>query len=348
MPHHIRFERVSRFAASPRASSYAALALAVLCFSVPAASQAPVIPSGPWKDLFNKKDFTGWSQAGNPPWSISNGIIQAKGGSGKTFLIWNEPMKDFELQVRYRLSTAEANSGIMIRSRCMDKANTLPTCGGTYSLCGPQMDVALPYSGTLYEECVAPLKQTGPDIDNCRKGLKTGEWITTSARVDGAKIAVWLNGVFCLEYTFTDPEHLSGGIFALQNHPPYDLVEWDYVKIRRLNVPGCTNPKASNFNPEADKDDGSCVVPAPLAPKGSAAPFPVSIAGNTVSFDVPWPGKFSASLSDADGKAVGRLDGNGPLRNVRMILAAPGVHFLEVTAPGSRVRLRIDGVGMAH
>jgi hypothetical protein len=295
--------------------------------------------------LFNKHDFTGWSQAGNPPWSVSNGLIRTQGGSGKTFLIWNEPLKDFELQVRYRLSTAEANSGIMIRSRCMDKTKALPTCGGTYALCGPQMDVALPYSGTLYEECVAPLKQTGPDIDNCRKGLKTGEWITTTARVDGANISVWLNGIFCLDYAFTNPDHLAGNIFALQSHPPYDLIEWDYVKVRKLNVPGCTNPKAPNFDPEASKDDGSCILPVALASGVSPSRPTASVRGNAVAFDIPWPGRFTAILEDVNGKAVGRQEGTGPLRNLHMSLPGPGIHFLDVTSGGRRQRIRVGGAG---
>jgi hypothetical protein len=192
---------------------------------------------------------------------------------------------------------------------------------------------------------VAPLKQAGPDIDNCRKGLKTGEWITTTARVDGAKISVWLNGAFCLDYAFTNPEHLSGNIFALQSHPPYDLVEWDYVKVRKLNVQGCTNPKASNFDPEASKDDGSCIAPVAIASGASVPALAASVRGNAVFFDIPWPGKFTAFLTDAEGKPGGRTEGTGPLRNLHMTIPGSGIRFLDVAAAGKRQRIRLIGAG---
>lgn len=125
-----------------------------------ALAQTPAIPTGPWKELFNKKDLTGWSSVGNPPWSITNGILQSK----------------------------------------------------------------------------------GQNIDNCRRTLKVGEWTTTVARIDGAKISLWLNGTHCLDYTFTNTEHLNGSIFALQSHPPFDAIEYEYVRMRKLNISGCTNP----------------------------------------------------------------------------------------------------------
>ena len=34
-------------------------------------------------------------------------------------------------------------------------------------------------------------------------------------------------------------------------------------------VPGCTNPQATNYNPNANVDDGSCVLPLPLTPQMS-------------------------------------------------------------------------------
>jgi hypothetical protein len=318
------------------------MAAALLCAAY-ALPQTPAIPTGPWKDLFNKKDLTGWSQQGNPPWSVVNGVLQTKGGSTKTYLIWPEPIKDLELEITYKLSTTNANSGIQVRSHCSDKTKTLPNCGGSYVVCGPQLDVAQSYSGRLFEECAAFLQFDGQNIDNCRRTLKVGEWTTTTARLEGAKISLWLNGTFCLDYTFTNAEHLDGNIFAIQSHPPFDLIEWQSIKIRKLNVSGCTNPKATNYNAEATKDDGSCKMPTGLTSmerkewKGS-----VAMSGSTVTYDIPEAGEYRVRLLDVNGAVAGRAAGNGPVVAGELRLDRPGIYFLEVDAAGAHTRHRID------
>ena len=327
----------------PRLGMAAALLTTLL--ALPALAQNPAIPAGPWKELFNKKDFTGWNQQGNPPWSIANGIISAKGGSTKTFLIWPEAIKDAEIEVKYKLSTTNANSGIQVRSHCLDKTKSLPTCGGTYQVCGPQLDVADAYSGRLFEECAAFLQFDGQNIDNCRRTLKVGEWTTATTRMDGPKIQVWLNGVYCLEYNFTNAEHLGAGIFAIQSHPPFDLIEWDYIRMRKLNVLGCTNPKATNYNPEATKDDGSCTVTT-LTGGMSREPDTwqgnVSVSGSKVSFAIPSAGAYRVRLLDVNGAVAGRASGNGPVAEGSLKLDRPGIYFLEIDAGGMHTRQRID------
>lgn len=320
------------------------LTVAVLLGAFSGFAQTPAIPTGPWKDLFNKKDLTGWNSVGNPPWNVVDGVLQMKGGSAKTYLIWPEPIKDMELEVTYKLSTANANSGIQVRSQCADKSKTLPTCGGTYVVCGPQLDVAQAYSGRLFEECAAFLKQDGPDIDNCRRSLKVGDWTTTTARVEGSKISIWLNGTFCLDYTFTNTEHLNGSIFALQSHPPFDLIEWKSIRIRKLNVPGCTDVKATNFNPEATNDDGSCQLPTSLTSAPAWSAYAASAAsGSVVTYSIPGAGRYSLRLLDVNGALVGQARGDGPVANAKMALPRPGIYFLEMNAAGAHSRRRIDG-----
>ena len=317
-----------------------AAALFAILMAVEGFSQ-PAIPAGPWKDLFNEKDFTGWKQQGNPPWTIAGGIISAKGGSTKTFLIWPEAVKDYEVEVKYKLSTTNANGGIQVRSRCLDKTKTLPDCGGTYQICGPQLDVAQSYSGRLFEECAAFLQFDGQNIDNCRRTLKVGDWTTSTARIDGAKISLWLNGTHCLDYTFTNAEHLENGIFALQSHPPYDLIEYDYIKMRKLNVLGCTNPKATNYNPEATKDDGKCIIPSGLMSRETAAPK-IAVTASTVSWSLSSAGEYRVRLVDVNGAVAARASGNGPVASASFRLDRPGIYFLEIESAGQHSRHRVD------
>ena len=317
------------------------LGMAALFLAGAVHAQNPAIPVGPWKELFNKKDFTGWGQQGNPPWSVSNGLIQTKGGSTKTFLIWPEAVKDAEIEVKYKLSTTNANSGIQVRSHCLDKTKSLPTCGGTYQVCGPQLDVADAYSGRLFEECAAFLQFDGQNIDNCRRTLKVGEWTTATTRMNGPKIQVWLNNVFCLEYTFTNSEHLEGGIFALQSHPPFDLIEWEYVKMRKLNVKGCTNPKAQNYNAEATIDDGSCQVTTLLGAAAKEWKGTFSVTGSSVTYGIPEAGAYRARLLDVNGTVAAKASGYGPIE-AALPLPRAGIYFLEIDAGGLHTRHRID------
>ncbi|MDB5106629.1 MAG: secreted glycosyl hydrolase [Fibrobacteres bacterium] len=299
-------------------------------------------PSGPWKELFNGKDLNnGWASQGNPPWSITNGILSSKGGSQKTFLVWKEPIKDAEIEVVYKLSSVNANGGIQIRSQCADRTKTGPTCGDSYQICGVQLDVAQAYSGRLFEECAAFLQFDGQDIDNCRRTLKVGEWTTATARVNGANVSVWLNGAHCLDYVLTKAENLEGTIFALQSHPPFDMIEYNSIKLRKLNVAGCTNPKATNYNAEATNDDGSCKLPTGLNRIASNMAPSVTVSGLAVQYRLPDAGRYLVRLVDAYGVVAKEIRGIGPVTDGRMDLPGKGIYFLDVDSHGALSRTKV-------
>jgi hypothetical protein len=314
-----------------RTAFAAALALASI-----ASSQTPPIPTGPWKDVFNKKDLTGWNYLQNGPWSVKDGILSSKGGSSKTFLMFPEQIKDMELEIKYKLSSDGANGGIQVRSVCSDRSKSLPTCGGTYQMCGVQLDVAKPYSGQLFEECAAFLANTGQNIANCRATLKVGEWTTTTARLNGNKISLWLNNVHCLDYTFTNAEHLNGHIFALQSHPPYDLIEYEHVKIRKLNVQGCTNKSSPNYNPEATIDNGTCLPSTTMGMSVEKWKGSYAVSASVLTYGIPESGPYEVRLLDVNGSVAGTARGEGPVRNASLRIDHPGLYFLEVNSAGSR------------
>lgn len=317
--------------------------LPLLGASLALSQAAPVIPSGPWTDIYNGKDFTGWSYAGNPPWSITGGILTAKGGTIKTMMIWNEPLKDVEVEVTYRLSTASANGGIQVRSQCKERTDAFPKCGN-YQVCGLQLDVAMNYSGKLFEECTGFLVNSGQHVDDCRRSLKVGDWMTTTARFNGSSFSLWLNGAHCLDYTFTKVEHLQGTIFALQSHPPYDPIDYKSVRIRKLNVAavaGCTNPSASNYNPQATQDDGSCKLTSLIGSRDIAQSARVYRNGAAVRFDIPTPDRYSVRLVDAFGIVLREESGMGPRVAREFALPSRGIYFLEMETRGSLARHRI-------
>ena len=151
----------------PLATATFLLASATLAFS----QANPPIPVGPWTDYFNGRNFDGWVYDATPPvpWTITNGILSAKGkgGTEKTMLIWKEPMKDYEVEVVYKLSSQGANGGIQVRSQCLNPNDKFPNCG-QYQVCGVQLDVAMDYSGKLFEECLGFFTPKVDHIADCR------------------------------------------------------------------------------------------------------------------------------------------------------------------------------------
>jgi len=325
--------------------NYLTFTFGLLMFANMVFSATPTIPTGPWTELFNGKDLSnGWLAVGNPPWSVSNGILISKGGSQKNFMVWKDSLKDFELSATYKLYSTGANGGFQVRSVCCDRSKTDPTCGKTYQICGPQEDVASDYSGRLFEEEVAFLQFDGQDIDNCRRTLKVGEWMTAVSRIDGPNISMWLNGVHCLDYVFTKEEHLSGRIFGLQSHPPYDEIDYNSIKIRILNgaeVLGCTNKLASNYNLLATKDDGSCKTVSNLLAIDSKQLSIGKITDAGISYQINTNGKYILRLTDVNGIIAKEIKGNGPIQNGNLKFPGLGIYILELTTEKSTTKSKI-------
>ena len=84
--------------------------LAVLALLLASAAYA----DGPWKQLFNGKDLTGWQHVGPGSFTVENGLLRTHGGMG---LLWYTPEKlgNCVLRVVFRGNGPRANSGVFIR-----------------------------------------------------------------------------------------------------------------------------------------------------------------------------------------------------------------------------------------
>jgi hypothetical protein len=312
--------------------------------SIICAQKSP-IPKGPWKQLFGKdmlKPGSGWSFSGFPPWSMEgDSILNAKGGTVKTFMVWNEPIKNMDFEITYKLSSSAANGGFQIRSVCSDKSKTAPTCGGTYSICGLQLDVAEAYSGQLFEECFSFLANTGQNIDNCRKTLKVGQWMTTTAIINENQASIWLNGVWCLDYTLTKVDNLQGTIFALQSHGPFDLIQYKSIKIRRPGIKGCMTLTDPKYNPEASIDSGC--TPSGMRTKVAALekkPF-LKVNHGELYYSLPGSGMYTIRLVDVFGAVAKQFTGAGSVDNAKLPLPSSGIFFFELEYQGTISRHRV-------
>jgi hypothetical protein len=182
-----------------------------------------------WISLFNGKDLTGWT--GMPGlWSVKDGFITAQTNQlqgGNTFLIYDHPFKDFELEAKFILVDLKGNSGIQIRSKVLDAAK--------WSVGGYQSDIGKGWHGALYEErgrgvLAKPGKEQTPQV-------KGDDWNHFRIVARGPTVTQVLNGTTTIEFTDQDEaKRPVEGVIALQYHTPGGFeVRFKDLRIRPLN-----------------------------------------------------------------------------------------------------------------
>lgn len=200
--------------------------------------------------LFNGKDLAGWD--GAPGWwYVEDGAITSQSTPQKpckecNYLVWKggHP-SDFELSADFRLS-ADANSGIQIRSRALPKWDT---CGYQADMTGDGGLV-----GFIYHHTRGMIAGRGQKVVLAADGKKTAEtigdpaalakhykkedWNTYRILCRGPKIALYLNGVMmCQVIDNHATEAASNGIIAFQMHPgPPMKVQFKNVILKSLSA----------------------------------------------------------------------------------------------------------------
>jgi hypothetical protein len=213
-------------------------ALAVVAYLVASLSTtAPVLPtqsSGPWKTLFNGKDFAGWtilagaSAAASAPlstnpadrnWKIENGVITsvppAAGQRGGT-LATVEKFKDFELELEFLLAEAGTRCTPKLdgKQANLSEDRTCAFNSGVYLRTGYQLNIGRREAG---EYIGVVVRRTGPaavrgnvywlssgdcgsrpgyleDCDQFPALRKKGDWNRVRVTFKGPRLQAWLNG----------------------------------------------------------------------------------------------------------------------------------------------------------
>ncbi len=184
---------------------------------------------GPPLVLFDGQNLEHWE--GNLEiWRIENGAIV--GGSLENpvphndFLCTKETFDNFELRLRVKLSSPEANAGIQIRSQREP---------GTPAVLGYQADMGQTYWGCLYDEHRRDQILVNADQETVRNVIDPGDWNEYVIRCEGPRIQLWMNGHLTADYTEPDDTIPRKGIIGLQIHggPPSQAYYRDIV-LRRI------------------------------------------------------------------------------------------------------------------
>lgn len=180
-----------------------------------------------WITLFNGKDLTGWS--GSPDvWRVKDGYISGqidKLKGANTFLIYQHPFADFELEAEWVLVDGKGNSGIQVRSKQSESG------ANKWVVSGYQADIGNGWYGKLYEErgrgVLAGNYKNKPTIK------KDNGWNKYLITAKGSKLTQELNGVVTIEFDDKDPKKsASSGVIGLQYHSPGGFE----VRFRKIRI----------------------------------------------------------------------------------------------------------------
>ena len=172
-----------------------------------------------FKNLFNGKNFTGWTQKGGiAKYTIKEGMIigTAVNGTPNSFLCTKKHYSDFVLEYEYKCDS-RLNSGVQIRSNAYDKEVTKTLENGKTKkfpagrVHGYQVEIDpnkpdRMWSAGIYDEgrrgWLYPGLRGGNDEEAKTAFTKTGqktykpnEWNKVRVECKGDSIKTWLNGV---------------------------------------------------------------------------------------------------------------------------------------------------------
>lgn len=172
-----------------------------------------------WRELWDGRSWSGWTQVGPGSFKIENGLLVTNGGMG---MLWFHELRlrDFELEVEWQVSRAGDNSGVFVRFPnaprtpwdAVQQGYEIQICDG----CGKQHD-----TGSVYDFAPARSAASRPP----------GEWNRFLIRVVGQHYEVLLNDRKVCDY---EGSRGREGFVGLQNHNANDVVSFRRVRARAL------------------------------------------------------------------------------------------------------------------
>jgi hypothetical protein len=187
--------------------------LLLLCFCFIAAGYGQKESKGKWINLFNGKNFDGWTQlGGDASFRIENKEIvgTSKTNTPSSFLVTKKHYDDFTLEFELKIDTA-MNSGVQFRS------NSIPEFENG-RVHGYQVEIdpsPRAWTGGIYDEGRRGWLYNLKDKEAAQKAFKNGEWNHYRVEAIGPSIKTWINGVAAADLK---DEMTASGFIGLQVH----------------------------------------------------------------------------------------------------------------------------------
>jgi hypothetical protein len=177
-----------------------------------------------WVAAFNGRDLTGWQTSAAANWTVKSArIVGTIGTNDKSSTLWTEAIyENYLLAITFR-ATWPVHAGIWLR--------------GAESKSGPRIEIfdSRPaFTGSIL------IPEKGLALTNIREDLVDREsWNTISARLEGDKIQVWLNGEEIGSVRGIAPVKGKIGLY-IEKHPASKSTEFG---VREVLIQKLTEPK---------------------------------------------------------------------------------------------------------
>ena len=203
------------------------LAAAFLVFSL-------ILAPSAWAEekveIFNGKDFSGWTKrGGDATYAIENGEIVGRSvpNTPNTFLTTDKEYGDFILELDFKMDPKNFNSGVQIRSHSRPEGDRERVYGYQVEM---DTDPDRAWTGGIYFEGGSKdengewIRKAGwlndlKDNKPAQEARRLGEWNHLKIVAKGRRIQTWLNGVPAADFTDNDDKaFVPEGVIALQVH----------------------------------------------------------------------------------------------------------------------------------
>ncbi len=172
------------------------------------ARSAPQVLGPIWTQLFNGKDFAGWTKQGNEKWIVENGTIYGEGLKDYGYLATEKEYRDFHLFLRFKCEI-DGNSGVYLHTRF--EGETAKHIGGMQI----EIDNRIgQHTAALYGDGKGWIAWPAPELEVV---LKPFDWNDLLIMVEGNRYRTYLNGVQMIDFTYPSPVS-TDGVIALQLH----------------------------------------------------------------------------------------------------------------------------------
>ena len=188
-----------------------------------------------YKDLYNKKDLSGWTAIGGTSTSEAKGdiVVSTHVPKASNTYLWTSNEYDnfiFSREIKWIIG---CNSGVMFRS------NTRKNKDGSLKIYGPQVEMESPgqgrgWSGGIYGQGCGgyfyPLILNAHE--EARAAVKNDDWNRITLKAEGRNIKTWINGVPAANWN--TEEYLKGSLGFQLHEGKQGLVHFRNIKIKEL------------------------------------------------------------------------------------------------------------------
>jgi hypothetical protein len=189
---------------------------------------------------------------------VKDGVIsgyETKDKSKQTFLVYEKPVKDFELRLSFKFAPVngkvDGNSGSQFRSKLLNERSFV--VGGYQA----DFDGSNGYTGIIYDEAsvaggrgimskrgekthytadgkkmTSKLEKSDAEL---KKAIKVGDWNDVVLIAKGNHIIYRINGNVTTEMIDESPKALKEGVLALQLHAGFTMdIQFKNIRIKQF------------------------------------------------------------------------------------------------------------------